>query len=104
MSWIPDFCKPWSLGELIAQAVDGVAKTPRERAILRLKQLSPSLRPVGAACGPVRDLDFRPGSGREGSRKSRLLKSEQRGRATVGKRGGIAGREEGRGERVNRKR
>jgi hypothetical protein len=49
-----------------------------------LKQVSPSPRPVGAACGLYEIWISGPGSGREGSRKSRLLKSEQRGRATVG--------------------
>ena len=82
MSWIPDFCKPWSLGELIAQAVGGVAKTPRGRA---RPETGKSKSQAGwRSVWPILDLDFRPGSGREGSRKSRLLKSEQRGRGDGG--------------------
>jgi hypothetical protein len=32
LSWIPDFCKPWNPDELTAQAVGGVATTPRGRS------------------------------------------------------------------------
>jgi hypothetical protein len=103
LSWIPDFCKPWSPGELNAQAVGSVATTPRGRS---RPETGKSKSQAGRrSVWPIRSLDFRPRSGREGSRKSRLLKGEQRGRATVEKRGGIAGREEGReeghGERVD---
>jgi hypothetical protein len=38
----------WSPGELIPQAVGGVAKTPYKQG---LKPEGPSLRPMGAACG-----------------------------------------------------
>jgi hypothetical protein len=94
-SWIPGFCKPWSPGELIAQAVGGVATTPRERS--RPETGKSKSQASWRSVWPIQSLDFRPGSGREGSRESRLLRSERRGRATVEKRGGIAGREEGRG-------
>jgi hypothetical protein len=56
LSWIPDFCKPWSLGELIAQAVDGVAKTPRERG---RPEISKSKSQASQrSVWPIRDFGF----------------------------------------------